>query len=408
MPYRLNTHVILVRHGRSTFNEQGRYQGSSDASVLTEIGQETARQVGILLRRSPIDAVYVSPLKRAQQTLQEILNQIKPSWHPRSIQVHPCLREIDLPAWEGLPFQQVKTHFADDYHCWKQRPHEFQMEAGKEQTVALSSPSQKVMATAPAQSQFFPVLDLYQRAQLFWQEILPRHRRQILLIVSHGGTNHALMSTALSLSANHHHCLQQSNSGVNLLNFRAGSPRLAQLQALNLTSHLGETLPKLKEGKQGLRLLLLAMENPNPQQIETFANYLKAVPIHFSVKSDPLIDPLLSRTPSQAFTQQLLRHHPKIVHLQVKQDDLLQQWLCRNDHNAFPDLMTGILVASPSDVQSFLGQAIGLSSDQHWHLQVYPNTFSVLHYPLEHRPILQAMNLSPLNHALSIDSSSGP
>ena len=40
------TRVILVRHGQSSFNAEGRYQGSSDESVLTEFGRQTARQTG--------------------------------------------------------------------------------------------------------------------------------------------------------------------------------------------------------------------------------------------------------------------------------------------------------------------------------------------------------------------------
>ncbi|MEM6321553.1 MAG: histidine phosphatase family protein, partial [Bacteroidota bacterium] len=35
---RAKTRVILLRHGRSTLNDQGRYQGSSDNSELTAAG----------------------------------------------------------------------------------------------------------------------------------------------------------------------------------------------------------------------------------------------------------------------------------------------------------------------------------------------------------------------------------
>lgn len=40
--------VVLVRHGQSTWNEEGRIQGSSDFSVLTQKGEsqaETSRQM---------------------------------------------------------------------------------------------------------------------------------------------------------------------------------------------------------------------------------------------------------------------------------------------------------------------------------------------------------------------------
>lgn len=40
--------VVFVRHGQSTWNEEGRIQGSSDASILTPKGEsqaETSRQM---------------------------------------------------------------------------------------------------------------------------------------------------------------------------------------------------------------------------------------------------------------------------------------------------------------------------------------------------------------------------
>ena len=66
------TRVILVRHGRSTFNDQGRYQGSSNQSVLTQQGIDASHLVGKHLSLTPIDTIYASPLQRVQQTAQAI------------------------------------------------------------------------------------------------------------------------------------------------------------------------------------------------------------------------------------------------------------------------------------------------------------------------------------------------
>ena len=48
LPIKSAKRVILVRHGQSTWNEEGRIQGSSDFSVLTKKGEaqaETSRQM---------------------------------------------------------------------------------------------------------------------------------------------------------------------------------------------------------------------------------------------------------------------------------------------------------------------------------------------------------------------------
>ena len=41
---------MLVRHGQSTWNAEGRIQGSSDVSVLTEKGKKQAREAAELVR----------------------------------------------------------------------------------------------------------------------------------------------------------------------------------------------------------------------------------------------------------------------------------------------------------------------------------------------------------------------
>jgi phosphoserine phosphatase len=368
------TRVILVRHGRSTFNEQGRYQGSNNEAVLTEKGKAAARQTAMALKDIPIDAIYTSPLARARQTLDEMIAVMEERSTSSSIQFSNQLREIDLPTWEGLSFQQVREQFEEDYRCWKQRPHELQM---YDPNLSLSCA---------------PVLDLYQRAQNFWQTILPHHIGQTLLIMSHGGTNHALISTALGLTAEHHHTIQQSNCGISVLEF-SGGKRLAQLRAINLTDHLGETLPKLKEGKKGLRILLVPCSE-NINHSETIATALKDVPIDFSIS-------IASESVQQAIDP-ILQHHPKAVQLQTHRDDFVQTWWRSIAHHRqfHSEVMTGLIVASPEMLQSSLAQVLehrrihftyANPLTESFHLQ--PGRFSVLHYPSnEHPPILQTLN----------------
>ncbi|MBF2000484.1 MAG: histidine phosphatase family protein [Synechococcales cyanobacterium M58_A2018_015] len=362
------TRVILVRHGQSTFNQQGRFQGSSDAAVLTPHGQEMARQAGALLHAWPIDAVYCSPLRRVTETvaaMQTHMNGLPP------IVVDPLLQEIHLPGWEGLPFRQVREQFRDEYDCWQQRPHEF----------CLPLPTAQ-------KGNYFPVQELYERAQQFWHKLLKQHPGQTVLVVSHGGTNHALISTALGLAVKQHHRLQQSNGGVSVLDFLAGRPDAAQLRALNITSYLGETLPKLKAGKQGLRLLLVAA-NAEAGAVQSLAEHLQTIPIDFSLTSLGVAN--------QTMTAQLLRYHPTTVQLQVMRQDFPQAWqqAIGSRSLAADTLITGLVVATDQEIKQILGRAIGLEPGASGYLQLYPGTLSVLHYPaLNHPPVLQALNFA--------------
>jgi phosphoserine phosphatase len=214
------TQVILIRHGQSTFNTASKYQGSSDESVLTEFGYDTARQTGEFLSGLTINALYVSSLKRAQATADAILALLNPSINPVNIHVDQQLREIDLPAWQGLYHQDVQESFPEDYHCWKQHPEQF------------------IMFDPNTQQSSYPVKDLYDRANQFWQETLPHHGGETIILVSHAGTIRALIGTAGNRSPTDYHLLRPSNCGISLLKFSQGTISNAQLEVLNWTEHL--------------------------------------------------------------------------------------------------------------------------------------------------------------------------
>lgn len=244
----LSTRVILVRHGQSSYNKDKRIQGRLDASILTEQGRATAVQVASALKGLDFDAIYSSPLQRAKETALTILSNLE--MDITSLQVADKLMEIDLPLWEGMLKDEVKEKFPEDYLCWKEQPHELRMVVPKvEGTV-----------------EHFPVLSLYEQAQQFWQEVLPHHQGKTILIVGHNGINRALISTALGIPPSRYHSIQQSNCGISVLNFpnayfladgKNELGRYVQMESMNLTAHLGETLPNPRPGHQGPRLLLV-------------------------------------------------------------------------------------------------------------------------------------------------------
>ncbi len=378
------TRIILVRHGQSTYNAQKRYQGSCDDSVLTDVGWDGALKTGAALQNEPISAIYTSPLQRAQQTAQGILQacQSSASFHTR-----PFLREIDLPGWEGLPFKYVQEHFAADYQCWRESPHQFQMQA---ETEEISAGGTSVVMRVKTQT--FPVLELYDRARRFWEEILLRHAGETVLIVSHGGTIRALLHTALGVDASGFHGLQQSNCGISIVEFSHPESPQATLVAMNQTAHLGEVLPKPKDGKRGLRLVLAADSAKNTAGL---AQFLKTADLDFSLNLD--------RPSCQALTDRLLQHHPSIVQLQVARNDFPRIWQqaiasSRQSGSSLfgtnPKLdklrpMTGLVVADDAVVRSLLERTIGKSID----LRLVSDSISVIYYPIISKtPVLQTLN----------------
>ena len=66
-------YLILVRHGQSTYNLENRFTGWKDVD-LTEKGINEANDAIKLLEDIPIDIAFTSNLKRAQRTLDIILD----------------------------------------------------------------------------------------------------------------------------------------------------------------------------------------------------------------------------------------------------------------------------------------------------------------------------------------------
>ncbi|PSB02826.1 histidine phosphatase family protein [Merismopedia glauca] len=234
----MSTRVIIVRHGQSSYNSQGRIQGRSDDSILTEKGKADAAQVANTLKSIQIDAAYCSPLQRAKSTAEIIISGLDSAL---KLQPDEQLMEIDLPLWENLFKEDVKANFPQEYRAWKEKPHELRMQ----------------IPTDDGFKEHYPVLALYKQAREFWQKLLSKHQGETVLIVAHNGINRGLIATAIGMSPDRYHAIQQSNCGITVLNFAGDWGEAVQLESLNLTSHVGETLPKVRPGHQGPRLLLV-------------------------------------------------------------------------------------------------------------------------------------------------------
>lgn len=402
------TRVILVRHGRSSFNDQGRYQGSSNESVLTQTGIETARLVGQHLKErsidTPIDLIYASPLRRVQQTAREIARMMAPghssshtlpytaSTQPLPIVISHDLKEISLSLWEGFTYDQVKQRFPSQYRCWQQRPHEFELPTSEHRS--------EESGIAVTTKTYFPVQDLYRDAYQFWAKLLPWHVGKTILIVSHSGTIHALLSTALGISPTYHHSLQQSNCGISELTFSELSSEEAlsktslseqriQLHQLNQTTAIGETLPKLKVNKKGIRLLLVSDNSLTDSGSDRLRDRLSAVPIDFCLSADK----------GQAWLKTLTEPTSQMLCLKAQKADFLQSWQQYLHQSYQPPssrtterFMTGLVVAPRSNIQQLIMQTLGGQSRESDAITLRQGYFSVIHYPYDHRPVVQAIN----------------
>ena len=234
--------VIIVRHGESTYNVVRRIQGHLDESVLTEKGCSDAVKVGKALSNISFDAIYCSPLKRAKQTAEIIHGEIKANLgNIPALEENLKIKEIHLPLWEGMLSTEVQEKFPEDHKVWKENPDKLRM---------LVQDGEKTV-------EYFPILALYEQAKEFWQEILPKHQNQTILVVAHSCINRCLIKTAIKMAPAYIQHIQQSNCCINVVNFAGLLEDKVQIESFNQIQHMGATLPSLRPNHQGIRLLLV-------------------------------------------------------------------------------------------------------------------------------------------------------
>jgi probable phosphoglycerate mutase len=108
----LDQRLVLVRHGRTGWNADGRFQGQADPP-LDDTGWEQARRAAVAIAGLEPAAIVSSDLRRAHQTAVMLGTAcgLIPS-------TERGLREVALGAWEGLGRDEAAGRFPAEYAAW--------------------------------------------------------------------------------------------------------------------------------------------------------------------------------------------------------------------------------------------------------------------------------------------------
>jgi broad specificity phosphatase PhoE len=93
--------LICVRHGRTAWNADKRFQGHVDIPLDDE-GRAQATALAALLRDERIDAAVSSDLERATETARIVLGS-----RDLPLRLDPDWREMRFGDWEGLTWEQI-------------------------------------------------------------------------------------------------------------------------------------------------------------------------------------------------------------------------------------------------------------------------------------------------------------
>ena len=86
--------LYLIRHGKTVFNEERRYQGGGCDSDLTATGVAQAEETAENLKELSFDKCYSSPLGRVQRTTEIILKN-----HNVKNELNDSLKEFNFGKW---------------------------------------------------------------------------------------------------------------------------------------------------------------------------------------------------------------------------------------------------------------------------------------------------------------------
>jgi len=196
------TKLTLLRHAEVDTRYHGIFGGQIDMD-LSPRGHDQAAALAKYLQSREFDAIYASPMKRAQQTLQPLAAARKSP--PVTM---PGLREVHFGDWTGLSFADIKAKFNLSAWQWLDL---------LEQTAIPNAES---------------VPEFRGRVEPHLRQILQDHPGGKIAIVCHGGTIRMLLSILLGLPLSRMAMFEIEYASVTEILLH---PHKAEVQLLNFT-----------------------------------------------------------------------------------------------------------------------------------------------------------------------------
>lgn len=209
--------ILLVRHGETNWNRDGRFQGQIDIP-LNENGHAQAAQAGEFLKDVSIDSAVSSSMKRPKETAEGILKH-----HPNvTLNTTENLWEISHGEWEGMLETEIESGYPGMLGQWQSKPETVQMPAGEN------------------------LEDVWRRAKKGMDEIVETYSDaqtpQTVMVVAHDAINKAILCQVFGLGPAQFWQFKQGNGAVSVIDYHGGPGSLPVLSAANITTHLSGSI----------------------------------------------------------------------------------------------------------------------------------------------------------------------
>lgn len=197
--------LVLVRHGETAWNKEGRFQGHSLVG-LNQRGVMQARQIAKALLLMKPTALYSSPLPRTLMTAEEISRVL-------SIPVAPLedIKEVNLGELEGITGQRMRKEYSQVYTAWRADPSKVAFPGGESMQL------------------------LQKRVWQAIQDIEKAHPEDTVVAVSHNFAIRAILCRFLGLPFSRFHRLRVDLASISVLQAKG---RFHQVLSINDKCHL--------------------------------------------------------------------------------------------------------------------------------------------------------------------------
>ena len=193
--------LLLVRHGETSWNAEGRLQGSEDI-CLSEKGRRQARLIGDRLANTSIDVAYSSDQSRARETAQHILEG----------------RDVALNGvFEGLTVRERKDRYPEMFAASLVKNLDFAPDGGE----TFRGTNRRMAGWA--------------------QGFLQDHLQKTVLVVGHGGSLRGAIIAWMGFPDESTWRFMLANCGLSIIDTYADN---AVLRLFNDISHLGGFEPE--------------------------------------------------------------------------------------------------------------------------------------------------------------------
>jgi broad specificity phosphatase PhoE len=203
----MNTQLFLIRHGEVEARYHRVFGGRIDMELSDQGRQQAGRLAHWLAGRS-FDAVYASPMRRVQLTL----DPFRRHFHGEPT-VLPGLREVDFGDWTGFGWDEVQKRFGMSALEWLEH-----LEADR----------------VPGAE---PVAQFRERTGAALKTILSEQAGKTVAVFCHGGVIRMLLAQLLRLPFAWFENLEVEYASATWVTIRQTPPREghAQIQLANFT-----------------------------------------------------------------------------------------------------------------------------------------------------------------------------